>query len=100
MLMFTSGPLAVPVAGECAQDAMMAEGSAFRILVDGIRRGIGEGVFVEQPSYGWLEMAYAAWATVHGQSMLRTTALRGIPFDLDAAERQTLANYMHGLQAV
>lgn len=32
-----------------------------------------------RPGFGLDEMAYAAWALVHGVAMLRTTALRHYP---------------------
>ena len=43
-------------------------------------------------------MAYAAWTLVHGMAMLRITALRGYPADLNTADHQVLLNFMRGLQ--
>ena len=42
---------------------------------------------------------YTAWTLVHGAAMLRTTALRYYPADLDASDHQVLLNFMRGLQA-
>jgi len=77
---------------------MLDEGSAFKILVSGIQRGIAEGVFLVRPGFDWLEMAYAAWATVHGIAMLRITSMQGVRYDFEAADRQTLHNFYRGLE--
>jgi AcrR family transcriptional regulator len=101
LLMFTVAP--PPEMAELPEEAVKAvmqqEGSAYGILVQGIRRGIESGVFVARPGFGLDEMAYAAWTLVHGIAMLRTTALRGYPVDLEAADHQALLNFMRGLQA-
>ncbi len=95
LLMFGTPPpdVQTPEAG------LLEEGSAFRILVAGIQRGIAEGVFMARPDFAWLEMAYAAWATVHGLALLRITTLKGTPYDFDVADRQTLDNFYRGLLA-
>ena len=46
-----------------------------------------------------MEMAYTAWATVHGIAMLRVTSLRGYPMDFEAADREALSNFARGLQS-
>jgi hypothetical protein len=53
-----------------------------------------------RPGFGLDEMAYAAWALVHGVAMLRTTALRYYPADLAANDHQVLENFMRGLQGL
>jgi AcrR family transcriptional regulator len=75
----------------------LVEGSSFGILVQAIQRGIAEGVYTARPSYGWLEMAYAAWAMVHGIAMLRITSLEEFDQDFDAADRLALAVLHRGL---
>ena len=86
LLMFTVAP--PPNIAEMPEEAvkrrMHAEGSAYGILVQAIQRGIDEGAFPVRPGFGLDEMAYAAWTLVHGIAMLRTTALRHYPADLDA----------------
>lgn len=71
--------------------------SSFGILVAGIKRGIESGEFVTRAGFGWLEMAYSAWATVHGLAMLRSSNLRSVDYNFDAADRQALANLYRGL---
>jgi hypothetical protein len=73
--------------------------SSFHILLGAIRRGIEEGVFRTRPGFSLMEMAYAAWATVHGIAMLRVASLRGYPMDFEAADREALSNFARGLQA-
>ena len=77
---------------------MLEEGSAYGVLVHAIQRGIDEGVFPVRPGFGLDEMAYAAWTLVHGMAMLRITALRSYPTDLNASDHQVLLNFMRGLQ--
>lgn len=102
VVMFTA---AVPPAMAGATPAEMQPitiqtGSAYGILLDAIQRGIDAGVFRARPGFGRDEMAYAAWALVHGIAMLRTSALRHFPADLAASDRQALLNFMRGLTAV
>jgi len=101
LLMFTVAPPA-EMAGmteEQVREIMHQEGSAYGILLRAIQRGIQSGDFRTRPGFGLDEMAYAAWTLVHGIAMLRTTALRHFPADLSASDRQTLLNFMRGLQA-
>jgi AcrR family transcriptional regulator len=97
LLMFTS---ATPpeMTAEAPAEAL-AEGSSFGILVQAIQRGIAEGVYTTRPRYDWLEMAYAAWAMVHGIAMLRVTSLRGFDYPFDEADRQALNSLHYGLIA-
>lgn len=101
LLMFTETPPPdIPgVSEETVRQMMEQEGSAYFILVRAVQRGLDEGAFRERPGFGRNEMAYAAWGLVHGSAMLRTTALRGFPADLDASDHQVLLNFMRGLQA-
>ncbi|MEZ4770675.1 MAG: TetR/AcrR family transcriptional regulator [Caldilineales bacterium] len=73
--------------------------SSYAILLQGIERGIDEGVFLVRQGFGLNEMGYAAWTLVHGIAMLRVTALREYPQDLDAVDDQTLHNFLRGLRA-
>ena len=101
LLMFTVAPppdmTGVPL--EAVRELMEQEGAAYGILVRAIQRGIDAGAFRVRPGFGLDEMAYAAWALVHGVAMLRTTALRSYPVDLGPADHQVLLNFMRGLQA-
>jgi AcrR family transcriptional regulator len=101
LLMFTVAPPQemAELPEEAVKAVMQQEGSAYGILVQGIRRGIESGAFLTRPGFGLDEMSYAAWTLVHGIAMLRTTALRGYPADLEAADHQALLNFMRGLQA-
>jgi AcrR family transcriptional regulator len=48
---------------------------AMRSLLDVLKRGIAQGVFVTTAGYGLNEMALHCWATVHGIASLQTTVL-------------------------
>jgi AcrR family transcriptional regulator len=95
-LMFTTPP--DPTAAASPEE-MLTGDSAFIILLNAVRRGIEAGVFVTRPGFGLMEMAYAAWANVHGIAMLRVTALCGYPMDFEAADREALRNFSRGLQS-
>ena len=101
LLMFTEAP-PPDMAGltlEIVRGLMEQEGAAYGLLVRAVQRGIDEGAFQARPGFGRDEMTYAAWTLVHGVAMLRTTALRTYPADLDAWDQQILHNFMRGLQA-
>ncbi|HRX02738.1 MAG: TetR/AcrR family transcriptional regulator [Anaerolineae bacterium] len=96
LLMFSSPQMA----GDAPEDALPQDSeSSYGILLHGIERGIDAGAFHVRPGFGLSEMGYAAWTLVHGMAMLRVTALRDVPLDLDAADHQALLNFMRGLQA-
>jgi AcrR family transcriptional regulator len=96
LLMFTDAP---PGPGSDFSPEMLMQGhSSYHILVRAIQRGIEEGVFRPRPGFGLVEMAYGAWAIVHGLAMLRVTSLRGFPIDFDAADREALQAFVRGLQ--
>jgi AcrR family transcriptional regulator len=97
LLMFTVAPPGQT--GDSSPEQLLEGDSSFHILLDAIRRGIAEGAFVARPGFGLMEMAYAAWAMVHGIAMLRLTSLRGYPMDFEAADRATLRNFAAGLQS-
>ena len=91
LLMFTvvaPGPSA-----DFAPEKLLEGDSSFHILLGAIRRGIEEGVFRTRPGFGLMEMAYTAWATVHGIAMLRVASLRGYPMDFEAADREALQQF-------
>jgi AcrR family transcriptional regulator len=91
LLMFTNPALAGTP--EQVQD----EESSFSILLATIQRGIDEGLFRPRSGYGPLEMAYTAWAAVHGIAMLRLTYLTHHPFDFATADREALRSMATGL---
>ena len=97
LLMFTAG--SPGPAGDLPPEKLLEGDSSFHILLGAIRRGIAEGVFVSRPGFELMEMAYAAWATVHGIAMLRVTILRGYPLDFEVADREALRNFARGLQS-
>lgn len=84
---------------DAVQEQMVAKSAAYGILAHTIQRGIEDGTFPVRPDFGHDEMTYAAWTTVHGIAMLRTTALRSCPVDLAPADHQALHNFLRGLQA-
>jgi AcrR family transcriptional regulator len=97
LLMFTVAPPGP--AGGASPERLLEEDSSFHILLRAIRRGIEEGIFRARPGFELMEMAYAAWATVHGIAMLRVTSLRGYPLDFDAADHEALLSFVRGLQS-
>lgn len=97
LLMFTAIPPGPT--GDFSPEKLLEGDSSFHILLDAIRRGIKEGVFITRPGFELMEMAYTAWATVHGIAMLRLTSLRGYPMDFEAADREALRNFARGLQS-
>jgi AcrR family transcriptional regulator len=100
LLMFTTAPQPnlPPDPSTAVEGARHSEGSAYDILLHAIERGIEEGAMHVRPGFGRDEMAYAAWSVVHGIAMLRVTALRHAPVDLDASDHQVLHNFMRGLR--
>jgi AcrR family transcriptional regulator len=100
LLMFTTlptshgSPLAVE---EWLDSGAVSEDSSFVILVECIERGVAEGFLRVRPGFGVLEMAFAAWSTVHGLAMLRVTHLRPLDTDFDAITRETLLAFGKGL---
>jgi hypothetical protein len=93
LLMFTTPPSPVNL------ERMLGESSSYPVLLEAIRRGLEAGVFKARPGYGQAEMAYSAWALVHGIAMLRTTYLVNLPMDLAAAGREALLTFGRGLQS-
>jgi AcrR family transcriptional regulator len=99
MLMFTN-PATGVAPGATPQEmaaAMQKEGSSFPLLLGAIERGIEEGIFKPRPGYGALEMAFTAWAMVHGLAMLRIGHLRHFPGDFSATEREAMRRIGAGL---
>jgi AcrR family transcriptional regulator len=78
---------------------MKTDESSFPILLHAIQRGMDEGVFIGGEGYGVLEMAYTAWATVHGIAMLRSTYGRNLPLNYALVDRESLRRLGRGLMA-
>jgi AcrR family transcriptional regulator len=100
LLMFTTMPIStgsVVSIEEWMESGAMSEGSSFVILVEAMERGVREGVLRIRPGMGALEMAFAAWSTVHGIAMLRVTALRSLEADFATIARETLTAFGKGL---
>ncbi|NJN83609.1 MAG: TetR/AcrR family transcriptional regulator [Caldilineaceae bacterium] len=76
---------------------MLSEGSSFPILLSAIQRGIEEGAFTPRPGFGLMQMAYGAWAAVHGLAMLRITFARYLTLDYADADRLALESFARGL---
>lgn len=93
LLMFAHPP--APVQAE----RMVSESSSYPVLLQAIQKGIEAGVFKPREGFGLQEMAYAAWAMVHGIAMLRTTFLKGFPIPFESVDRESLSAFGRGLQA-
>jgi AcrR family transcriptional regulator len=101
LLMFTSSNTGV-ISGADAQemlDGMHKEGSSFPLLLRAMQRGVDEGVFKLQEGSGVLEMAFTAWAMVHGIAMLRIGNLRHFPGDFRAIGLEALRRIGAGFKA-
>jgi hypothetical protein len=68
-------------------------------LLRAIQNGIDSGDFKVRVGYGLQEMAYAAWALVHGIAMLRLTYLEQFPADFDVVDQEVLRTLSDGLMA-
>lgn len=101
LLMFTNLPEPYLPDSEPADllEQMKTDESSFPILLHAIQRGIDEGLFIGGEGYGVLEMAYTAWATVHGIAMLRATYGRNLPLNFALADREALDRLGKGLMA-
>jgi hypothetical protein len=101
LLMFTSPNTGVTPKSSPQEmaESMHKEGSSFPLLLRAIQRGIDEGIFKPRPGYGVLEMAFTAWAMVHGLAMLRIGHLRHFPGDFNAMEHESLRRIGAGLKA-
>jgi len=100
LLMFTTatiGDLPLGTVADWQQAEAEDTATSFSILVGAIERGVAEGIFHVQPGLGIMEMAFAAWATVHGIAMLRVTHLKLLQADFEMMARQTLAAFGTGL---
>lgn len=100
LLMFTSLPAgfsSVVSVEEWLASGATGEDSSFVILIEAIERGVREGVLRARPGMGVIEMAIAAWSTVHGIAMLRVTHLRPLEADFDTIARETLTAFGKGL---
>jgi AcrR family transcriptional regulator len=101
LLMFTSPNTGVTSGADAQEmlDGMHKEGSSFPLLLRAMQRGEHEGVFKLQEGSGVLEMAFTAWAMVHGIAMLRIGNLRHFPGDFRAIELEALRRIGAGLKA-
>lgn len=103
LLMFTTFPLAKIETNEPRSfdaESMLAEGSAFGLLVQGVQHCVDAGIYRTKTGFGVLEMAYASWAQVHGLAMLHITNSQLLPFDYTAMERQALRAFGKGLAEI
>jgi AcrR family transcriptional regulator len=92
LLMFTNPPAPVEM------ELMLSESSSYPVLLGAIRSGLESGAFEARPGFGLEEMAYAAWALVHGIAMLRITYLKSLPVELETADREALRAFNLGLK--
>jgi len=92
MLMFASG-LEAPAEIQAAPP----EESSFHILVSAISRGVEAGVFLTREEFSIMDMAFMAWAVVHGISVLRITQFSQLPYDFSAVDREVLKTAVFGL---
>ncbi|MEQ8673850.1 MAG: TetR/AcrR family transcriptional regulator [Aggregatilineales bacterium] len=91
IVMFTTVPSPEAIA------EIRAEGSVFDTLIHAIQRGIDKGVFKPKPDFEAHNMAYAAWAHVHGVAMLRITFLEAPEAIEGLNNRETFETFFRGL---
>lgn len=94
LLMFTTGLPPQEIVAE-----LEADSSSFAILLNGIQRGIDEGVFITTVEAGLAEMAYTAWSIVHGIALLRISHLPDDAMDFEQSDRAALTILVNGLRA-
>ncbi|MCL4859523.1 MAG: TetR/AcrR family transcriptional regulator [Caldilineaceae bacterium] len=99
LLMFTSTTSEITTIHSI--EAWLAHGaggdSSFVLLIECIQRGIDAEMLRVRAHFGLIEMAFAAWSTVHGIAMLRVTHLRALEADFDTISRETLTAFGKGL---
>lgn len=77
---------------------MTTDDSSFPILVTAVERFANAGLVTLRDDYGVLDIAYSAWAMVHGLAMLRVTFLRDTGIvNFETADRETLRAFGRGL---
>lgn len=91
IVMFTTVPSPEAI------EEIRAEGSVFDTLIHAMQRGIDEGVFKPKPDFEARNMAYAAWAHVHGVAMLRITFLESPEAIEGLNNRETFETFFRGL---
>lgn len=91
LMMFTN-----PAFAGSSQEWQQEE-SSFTILLTAVQRALDEGLFQRRVGYDLMEMAYTAWAMVHGISMLRLTYLTDQPVDFAVADDASLQTLIRGL---
>ncbi|MEZ4519504.1 MAG: TetR-like C-terminal domain-containing protein, partial [Chloroflexota bacterium] len=89
LLMFAQAP-------EWSIEQMSEPGSSYLILQETIAHGVEIGFITPHEGFGQDDMAFTAWATVHGISMLAITYFRNVPVDLTHSEEETLRNMLRG----
>lgn len=94
LLMFSTSP------AEADLQQFISEDSSYPILLQVIQQGVAAGDFHTRPSYGVQEIAYSAWALVHGIAMLRITYLGSFNLDFESIDRETLGTFGRGLSRV
>lgn len=89
LLMFTT-------VSEATVEGLYEDGSSYLILVAAIERGLAEGIIHARDGFGRDEMAYNAWALVHGLSMLAITYGEVVDMPFEPLEAQALHSMLRG----
>lgn len=91
IVMFTTVPSPEAI------DDIRAEGSVFDTLIGAMQRGVDAGILQPRPDFTARNMAYAAWAHVHGVAMLRITFLETPEAIEGLNDRETIHTFFKGL---
>lgn len=79
--------------------AFRAASPSYEWLVEAVRDGIEAGELEDPAGHGPVGLAFGIWGLVHGLSMLRATALRGLGEDLSPAQEAAVEAHLRGLSA-
>lgn len=79
--------------------AFRAASPSYEWLVEAVRDGLESGELEDPAGHGPVGLAFGVWGLVHGLSMLRATALRGLGEDLSPAQEAAVDAHLKGLSA-
>lgn len=86
------------LAGRRRFDDPVNPADSYALLTRGVERALAAGVIAAQPDFDLEEIAYSAWALVHGMASLQAYHLREFEADFDATHRHAIRIWIDGLR--
>lgn len=77
---------------------VLGQQETFKILLDAVQSAIEAGLIDTGKWNDLTEIAYGMWSVAHGMASLRSTNLRNVEADFEAADRATLETFIRGLR--